>query len=415
MTANNESQTSFMSFDLSRSVDQICTTLSLSNIVVPRIDKIDNVFDFINEFEMVTATLPEDTRLKLLVKAFPPGRHQAWFNKDLKRAVDDSKPWSDIKRIIIERYSDIEDRDRHLLKLQEMKFVDKNQNKLFEHVEDLILSFEKALPKIKDDDDSKIRFVKSRLPKEILPDLSRINDYNSVSNLSRFLRGVREYDKLKVINRETGKASDKSEQVTRSDLCEMFKEFAKEMRKENETLRNTVAAIRPQSPRGRSPGRNIRPQSQHGASPYRSAPGYSSGHTRSLSPFGPSRYQREPSPRRQPTTNESNDRNMPSYDAQYRPQSDNYGRNSPTDRRDYYGNRSGQYSPATIRRHNRDRMIEPSGLHEQAPESQRSNSQERRQVRAFDEEYYYQKFGKPDTPCNCGYYHWKKHCQLYLR
>ena len=99
-------------------VNQLCAQLSMSNIVVPRFDAFTDVFDFMNEFETVTATLPEEFKLKVLVKAFPAGRQSAWYEAELKPLILAEEPWLTVKNKIISRYADSEDRDRHYSRLK---------------------------------------------------------------------------------------------------------------------------------------------------------------------------------------------------------------------------------------------------------------------------------------------------------
>lgn len=408
---------SLSSQDLSKSVDQICTTLSMNNIVVPRIDKFKDIFDFISEFEMVTATLPDDTRTNLLVKAFPPGRYQAWYNKNLKDLISVKSPWSTIKQKLIQRYSDVEDRDRHLQRLQDMKFVDRGQEKLFEYVEDIILSFEKAFPKI-EDDDSKIRYVKSRLPKEIQPDLRRINDYNNPTTLEQFMKAVREYDRLKV--GESDRSSVTLDKLTSSEMVNILKEIAKGVKQEAEATRNTIAALRPQSPGTRSLHRYGNEQRyQREASPLQpSTSTYHMNQPRPISPFGSPRYQRDPSPRRQSVQQNYGNRDSyqqrSGYDAQYRYRSGSHERNGPTDYYEQRGQVRGRSPSSNHRPNYQDHMTgqQTSNLNRS---NEHANTQDQSHVGAFSSELYYEKFGKPRTPCqHCGYMHWSRHCQNYL-
>ena len=117
-TFNSNSSTQ----DVTRSIDQLFGQLSISNITVPRVDAYKDIFEFLNEFETVSATLSDEQQLRILVKAFPPGRLRAWFERELKPLIVTGSPWSTVKTKIISYYSDKEDRDRHFSRLQGLKF-----------------------------------------------------------------------------------------------------------------------------------------------------------------------------------------------------------------------------------------------------------------------------------------------------
>lgn len=94
----NNTEVTF-SQELTKSVDQILSQLSITNVNVPRIDQFINISDFIAEFEMVTAMLPDLHKVKLIVKAFPTGRYSAWFDTNLKPKLDSSS-WASIRELI---------------------------------------------------------------------------------------------------------------------------------------------------------------------------------------------------------------------------------------------------------------------------------------------------------------------------
>lgn len=182
--------------DITRSVGQLCTQMSLTNIKVPRLDAYGDVFEFINEFELATATLPDDQRVKLSVKAFQNGRYQNWYDITMKPLIDSGTSWQSIKTKIIERFSVNEDRDRHFSKLQQMKFVDNGSMKLYDYVEELLFSFHKVFPKV-EEVDTKTRYIKSNLPNLIKPYLTLINSYNKPKDMEDFMSGIRQFDILR--------------------------------------------------------------------------------------------------------------------------------------------------------------------------------------------------------------------------
>lgn len=420
------SNITFSSQDVSGMVDQLSTRLSLHNIVVPKINTFDDVFDWLNEFDMVTATLPEDQKLKLVVKAFPPGKLLAWYERELKPLISKESTWKTIKNKILSRYSDIEDRDRHFIRMNEMKFNPNGQQKLFDFVEDLLYSFSRALPN-EDNDESKIKFVKSRLPPEIRLNLIIINDYSFATSLASFMRGVRQYDSLK--SGTSTQSSNKGERVDESKLCSLLQKLIENSEKERESNRNVIAALQAR-PRDPSPHRN-----RDNRTP--DAPQYNSSHQpsntnnfhtnrgRSVSPY---RGQaRPPSPRLPQQRVDPNSRNYyPNY--QQHPQSDYYHQNAQN-----YQNSSAAYdnsrsrpisprSPSQQRPQNMNRM-EPNQFSQTGssnynqgnsqPQTGAGNASGELVLLSLDD--YLRIKGPPPGPCRCGKLHWYQHCPNYLK
>ncbi|CAA2976866.1 Hypothetical predicted protein [Olea europaea subsp. europaea] len=379
--------------ELSKSVDQLCLTLSMSNLTVPRIDKFDNVFTFINEFELATATLPEDCRIKLLVKAFPPGRYSSWYDRNIKPIAGVAGAWKAIKKNIIKRYSDTEDRDRQFLRLQSMKFVENGSEKLFDYVEDLVFTLSLAFPDQKDDD-TKIRYVKAHLPPSVQVSLRQISEYNNASYMDDFMKGIRQYDKLKLGGQKTDEQGAK---VSTAELVTLLKELSKGIKQEQEATRNVVAALRPS--RNSSPGRSNSSTSNQSRSDHVNRP-------RSISPFASSSHQRGPSPKRSPV--EGNSCQNP--ECQARANKSNHLANQ--------GYRESKTPPP-----NQPRSSSPKrkqGCSNCCPQPSSSGSCQHQQLPAqdrpvFDEKVYFDKFGVPLRPCkHCGCNHWDKHCPQHL-
>ena len=354
--------------------------------------------NFISEFEQATATLPENQRLKVLVKAFPPGRAHTWYETHLDHLVRSRRPWSAIKQKIIERYSVTEDRNRHFHRLNEMMFVDNGSQKLFDYVEDLIYSLDKAMPKL--DDGTKIRFIKARLPSAIKSSLSLISDYVSAQDMTQLLKGVRRFDTLRLSYRD-GSASpkrDESEKIKSSDMIKLVQELIKSVQQEGKATRESVAALSSRS-RDRTLPRNYRQQHfpSRDKTPLNSP-------VKSISSYS-GRTQRDPSPRprsiergRSPYkyNNYHSYRQTPNVNP-IKGQGQNYSTNIQYDDQGYRPK-----TPLTSRAIN----MQAKDSHHQ----QRSDSPNTATTSAFGDEQYFQKFGKPKMPCRCGYYHYYRHC-----
>lgn len=402
-----------LSQDISKSVDQLCTQLSVANIVVPRIDKFKDVYDWINEYELVTATLPDDQRARLLVKAFPPGRLAAWFTNELRPIS--TQPWKTIKNRVIERFSDTEDRDRHFRKLKEMKFDPKGQHKLYDYVEDLLYSFSKAIPE-NNSDDTKIRYAKSNLPSEIRPSLCLINDYNLAKDVTTFMKGIKQYDVLKGGLQVPTTCENSSEKVKPLEIANFFKEVIQSIRQEAEATRNVVAAINTR-PREQSPFRSRSPNRSHMVQQPRDTPhesqAFNVSHGRALSPYpGRSQVYSSRSPQR------FNDRQQThqNYGQQYSPGSYNqndYYQNRPANPHDYQRQRSQSPGRGTHTHTQNVNQMQNVSTGHSYPTQRNNTDQMNRGI--YDEKQYYAKFKVPPSPCpNCQHMHWERHCVNHL-
>lgn len=422
---------------MNQSIDQLINQLSVVNINVPRVDAFKDIFEFVNEFESITAPLTDEQQLKLLIKAFPPGRLRNYYESVLKPLITPTATWQTIKAKIIEHYSDTEDRDRQLKRLQGMRFVDDGHKKLFDYVEELIYTFSKAFEG--QDDGIKIRYVKSNLPATISQLLINNNDYNNPANLEQFLRGVRQYDRVKA-NQST---SDGCVKLKSSELVTMMKEVFKDMQQEKEEKRHQVAALRPSSREG-SPGRDgvlARPNSPRFQydQPYynRNQQVNNPIYERKQTDYYP---QRSPSPARRFAA--SGEQYRPRYDrspqryvryddthvrpnhSQYEPRQEYCSRQASYQPQDTYqsqlayeslnsrGSQQFQHSQRTQDSRVTSRSLSPRAA--RLPQDS-NTTQIAHNEAAFSTERYYRKFGRPPTPCpRCQLMHWERHCPDYL-
>lgn len=425
--------------EITKSVDMMCTQMSLNNIVVPRISSYSDVFEFINEYNLVTATLPEELKIKLLVKAFPAGRNQVWFDEKLKPLIDQKSSWTTIKQLIISRFSDTEDRDRHLHRLRELKFVPGGKQKLFDFIEESIISLTKAFPSIKDDD-SKIRYIKSCLPSEIKPNLSIIHEYTYAKTLDEFMKGVRQYDSMN--SASCGNSSNLGDKIDKSELVSILKELVQDVRKEKEPSRHVVAGIKT-PPREPSPQRS-RPREQYNSNGNQSqGQSYHMIRERSVSP-----YNRPPAPSSPKVNQHPIDQNYYYQNYQQQPiyPQNNQYRNyqpiqyhqpintyypSPNYYNNYNNNQPTNYSvpnqyqrSQSPTRYNQDRPTYPLqnnqynrqiSLPNQNQGNASSSSSKQDKPPVFRDEKYLVKFGYPPHLCrNCGDNHWERHCYNHL-
>lgn len=393
--------------EVTRSVDQLCSQLSLSGIQVPRIDKCQDIFEFINEYELVTETLSEPDRIKLLVKAFPPGRFKTYYQSVIKPLTT----WDTIRTTLTKRYSDTEDQDHHLRRVLEMKYEPNGKVKLYDYIEELLYSFVKAFPK-ESDDESQIRFIKSNLPNSIKPSLAIFGDFATAKTLDKFLPVFKQYDLSR--SRQSEPKDDKREQTTNSELLTLFKDFIKEIRQDREA-RKVVAALQP-SPRSQSPRQSSSLDNKQHYQRETSSP-RSNLHTNqqtTINPYYQQRAQRSPSPGRKYIDNNQNYQHSNKYYQQ--PNfSNSYTNNQPINQPGYNQYQRGK-SPPNQQAYSGTNYMQ-NNVNQQQCSSCIANQQQVKQpiTKAFDDQVYFNKFGVPSSPCNhCGYMHLPRHCPLHL-
>lgn len=346
-----------MSFiqDVSRSVDQLCNQMSINNIVVPRFNPFTDVFDFLSEFEVATTALSEGQKLTLLAKSFPQGHHREWYETELVPLMKGDASWASVKKKVIERFSDTEDRDRHFLKLRELKYNPDSGHRLLDFVENIAYSYKKAYP-AGIDEEACIRYIKAAIPASLRSTLSMISGYSEATNLGMLKKAIKQYDSSRV----SGSGSRNESQAGNAELVSLLKEMISNIKREGEVTRTAmVAAIKATNDGG-----------------YRS------------NQYGENRPARNSySPRRQ------------DYRGSPRGQSPNIrDTRGQSPRRHNYGNQvlKEPESKGTGEQPNKQVIPKPLG-------------------EAFNSEAYYAKFGKPPNQCNeCGYWHWNRHCINHL-
>lgn len=398
----------FGSQDVSRSMDQLLMHLTMTNLVVPKIDAYDNIFEFMAEFEKVTEMLPDNQKGKMLARAFPTGRYTSWYLANIKPIIITAS-WETIKNKVIERYADIEDEDRHLKRVDTLKFDPNGKGKLYDFVEEFLLSLVKALPH--ENEETKIRYIKARLPSAILPTLSSISQYVSAKTLEDYMKAFREYDKLKPSNKRQEESS--GEKLERNEMLTLLKEISDGIKMQ---AKAQVAAL---TPRGSSPV-NSQLNNNNGQSNYRrqspEPSTYQRNNNRTPSPQRERYNRRSPSPMRYSVGqnyhgnndyssrgNDNQYQNRNPYQYRYNNPPANYSQNKPYARGrsppPQYNNRS---SNSMDKNNNNG-----SPVRQPVASSSRSND--------IYNEAYYQRFGVPTYPCKyCQLNHWSRHCPDHL-
>lgn len=294
-----------------------------------------------------------------------------------------------------------------------MKFDDNGRNKLFDYVEELLFSFDKAFDNCSDA--TKIRYVKSNLPSSVSQILIHNNDFNDPTTLNQFMGSIRQYDK----SRSTSSSDDhKAGNLKATELVSIVKELVKEI-KQGDADKPKVAAMRFDS-RENSPARErfiSRPSSPRDQFRTQSSRDYNRHMHMNQEPsnhgYQPVYRGRSPSPRRQFIGNGPNyyrqdqSRYQPvRYSYEY--QNQMYSRNNPTIRQDTYPEPRYRSPSPHRRQYDNSRMQQTSG---QRYSSGYERNTDVASSRAFSDAFYYQKFGMPPTPCpRCRLMHWERHC-----
>lgn len=355
--SNSSTSMNLDNLDVTRSVDQLCTQMSLTSIKVIPFANYSDVYDFIAEFELNTTGISDDQRVVLLAKAFPPGKYRSWFEVEIKPIIKGQGTWGEAKKRLISRFGDSEDRDKYFARLKELKFDDTSGQSLMEFIDDLSFAFNKSFPR-QPDDTSLIRYLKASLPKNVKSSLDLYGEFRDAISMESIKKAARRYEDSRVM--VSARPADRS---VFNELSKMIQELVLGLRKDNENTRNAIVmAI------GGSADNQARGQSGN-SMPYRS-----------------SRGGRSPN----------------------RLDTDNGRQNLDT-------MRSRSPSPSANRRERYERRTQPP-TREASPGYNNSQVESRpQQSEAFDSNAYYAKYGRPRTACSlCGSLHWSRHCFEHL-
>lgn len=340
--------------DVSKSVDQLCNQLSMTNVSVPTFSPDQDVLEFLSSFERSTLKMTDEQRITLLTKSFPRDPFRAWYELELEPLVNkDVTSWSDVKKKVVERFSKHSSQEYHFSRLRELKYDPNAGKSLLLFVENMLYSYKKAHPDDRNPE-AVVKCIKAALPSSVKATLLLNPDFRNAKNEQSLREAAMLFDKASS-GEQTADSKDRSSAV---ELAVLFKGMMESIRQENEkSSKAIVAAIASSATsfqRGRSPERRPDTDNRRVSPGYRSnSPGY-----RSRSP----RYdqRRPPSPWRSNT--ESNQTNK----EQERPRD--------------------------------DQIVKTSDKN------------------PFSASSYFEKFGVPPRACSvCNDWHWDRHCIQNLK
>lgn len=381
--------------EMTKCLGQLCNQLSLSSIKVSRFDTFQDVFEFLNDFEVNTIGLDDEQKLILLNKVFPPGCNRSWFETDLM--PKSMSTWTAVREAIVKRFSDSEEKDRHFARIRELKYDPEGSKKLLSFIEDLMYSLTRAFGTL--DKALVVKYVKALIPADTWSLLNTHSKFHDATDVNDIKQAAKQYD----LTRGSAQRSNPSREATK-ELATMIQEAVKTIQKDNDATRKVVvAAFRTQSDsqtRGHEQD-NYRPGSPYQGrrnQEYRPA---SSNERRPISPFN-DRYNRVTSPARDSSR----------YDRSRSPQ--RFRRDGSNDRvrspidRDLQGpslsDRNENRSVGTVA----DRPPTPGASRERGASDEEG-------AEALNSKMYFARFKKPPNPCNqCHAWHWRDHCPFRL-
>ena len=283
--------------DVTRSVDQLCGHLSMANVNIPTFKPGSDVIQFVTSFEVVTSTLSNEQRVLLLNKAFTDNHYQAWFEFELKPLIEDKKDWSEIKNKIIDRFSPISSREKHVTRLRELKYNPEENQGLLLFVENMLYSYKKVFTNSADQEAS-VEYIKAALPQSLKSQLFMNTEFREAKDEKELRKAAQLYDRVK-----TGEGCKNSSHSANIELASLFRDVLTGIRKDNEAnCKAIVAAIQQNAP-GQKPIEQRNAGYDRSRSPMRY--NYSSDNRRPQSPV----YRaRSPSPRRVQVPDKSTDK-----------------------------------------------------------------------------------------------------------
>lgn len=383
--------------EVSRSIGQLCSTFSLTNIKIPRFDSFKDVHDFVAEFEELTITMSDEQKLIVVSKAFPIGCHRTWFESNVSPLIKENKFWVDVKRTLIDRFSIEKSEDRDFVKLHSLKFDEESDKSLLSFVDDVLYYYRKAYGP--DHDIQAIRHIKANLPTRVTSSLSNYSEYREARTIEDLKKAAKLYD--------LSKGSIQHARISREathELTQAIKEMITKLSSESKQTREAVASLAAFQARDKStnsvqePSRNASPSREY----YTKGRPLSPGLHQQQIPRYPEPYKRSVSP-----GYSNNDYGWPKSPRRY-------GYNSPSGNipRLSYQNQN-TYRPQAYQ--NYERPSSPQMPLQSPPYQEALKQKSEVQENAFNSNMYFARFGKPPTPCQqCNAWHWRNHCPFMM-
>lgn len=328
----------------------------------------------IGEYEDGTIHLPLEWKTILLNRSSPQGFYRSFYENELKPMVKANKPWDDITKKIIDRFSLQGDRNRHIVRLKELTF-DPNWNKaLQEFVDDVIYTYKRAYPR-ETDPDACVLFIKSYIPANLQSALSNNLAYIEARDIESLKKAVKHDDLGKI----TGQ-TDREDRQIRNEIASMLKELSVTFRKELESIRKDNESNKKDNANTRNAV----------MAAFRSFE-------------QPNNFNRQRP--HSPQSGRFKDRRSPSPHPQRLPP------RSPSPPR--FGPITGRYEPSSNRSYEEKGELERG----QPLKQQKGGGAYAPKCEIFNSTSYFERFGRPPSACsecNENSFHWARHCYKHL-
>lgn len=379
-------QSSIQLQDVSRAMGQLCTQISYANVKVPKYEECKDVYEFLSEFNIATSVLTLEQKLPLLAKSFNHSDIKCWYTTELQPMIESCKPWKEIRNKIIDRFTDIDDPDRHFNNLKELKFEPGKGKKLLNFAENFIYSYKQAYDN-ETSDTNCIRALKASLPKEVRNKLSDKPDFKQTESITKLKEVIKSYDLSLGFDTEPKPNTAGLEAVIQqlTSKIELMQSKIELIDKGNKDTKEAIKAAM------------VSRQDQIEDRMQIAAMNYNYGRQKAYSPStSPKPYRR-------------------SHESHGHSSNDQY-----TKRRDSGSSR--EASPAREpRSQHKGQSHSHSDHRARSPELTRQDNKKSNEhkssYRAFNDDKYWKRFGRPPRPCKgCSAWHWDIHCpDLHLK
>lgn len=381
---NNVDRIDQLTQNLTMSVEAF-NLVSLTNVIIPKLSDFEDVSQFISRYETDTSTLNDSQKIALLPKAFLSTKYEAWFRRSLEPSLKTST-WSDLKKIILDRFSYSGSISRNIMKLEQMKFDPLSGQKLLDFSEEFIHLFDKVYT-LNGKEELCCHSLKVKIPETVASRLNLMPEYRDAVETRDLIKAVKLYDS------NVSGYSNQTDKVSHNEMVSILKQL---LDKSEANQKQIVAAIetshtkqpsdrksRPMRRRHDSTTEHDTSRSASRASSSEPERKYKSNYKSRQTTVGRSNYER--SDKYRESRSRYNDKSTPKPDRQDSkiPSTSGYDRSgdkfTPSrSRKDSSGTVEGEVNPKL--------------------------------------EAYFETFGKPPGPCyNCGGFHWMKHCPLNLK
>lgn len=255
---------------LGESIDKYAAS-AISTVPIPQFKGLPNedIHEFLSQFKLATIMFTDEVRCLAIYKALAGSAH-TWAKENIKVLIKDGN-WKAIKKLLIERFSGLDQQLRYQKKLLKMNF-DSSKSSLLSYIEEFVCVYRKAHTQAKDCDI--IKSLSLNLPPQIIKHLNLLSDlWTSLDDLKQIYTLVRRLEE-KILPYEDAEA--KRDKANLADVKMMLKELQESQKKlleaqnspKKDSSVEAVAAIGKISP-PKQPNERVTPYGQQNSGSYR--------------------------------------------------------------------------------------------------------------------------------------------------